>query len=169
MSEISVRPLVAADWEDVRRIFAEGIATGNATFEPEPPTWEGFDAGKVPHSRLVALDEGGTVLGWIAASPVSARAVYAGVVEHSVYVAEAARGRGAGRALLAAFIISAEEHGVWTIQSSVFPENAATVGLHAEFGFRMIGRRERIALMTYGPWAGQWRDTLLLERRSALN
>jgi len=167
MSDISIRPLVAADWDDVRRIFAEGIATGNATFESEPPSWEAFDAGRLHHSRFVAVDSEGTVLGWVAASPVSARAVYAGVVEHSVYVAEAARGRGVGGALLEAFITSAEEHGVWTIQSSVFPENAATMGLHAEFGFRLLGRRERVALMSYGPWAGQWRDTVLLERRSS--
>lgn len=101
--------------------------------------------------------------------PVSSRAVYAGVVEHSVYVADAARGRGVGRALLEAFNDSAEAHGVWTIQSSIFPENAPSIGLHAEFGFRSIGRRERVAKMTYGPMAGQWRDTVFMERRSAIN
>jgi L-amino acid N-acyltransferase YncA len=169
MDHVTIRALTEADWPAVRRIFAEGIATGHATFEAEPPTWENFDSAKLPHSRLVAVDAGGTILGWVAASPVSSRAVYAGVVEHSVYVSESARGRGVGRALLGAFIDSAEKHGVWTIQSSIFPENASTVGLHAEFGFRSIGRRERIARMTYGPLAGQWRDTLLLEWRSSIN
>ena len=169
MNDASIRPLVEADWPEVRAIFAEGIATGHATFEAEPPSWEGFDSGKVTHSRLVVTDAHGIVLGWVAASPVSSRAVYAGVVEHSVYVSEDARGRGFGRALLEAFIESAERNGVWTIQSSIFPENAASIGLHAEFGFRSIGRRERIALMTYGPMAGQWRDTVLMERRSDIN
>lgn len=169
MSDATIRPLSEADWPEVQVIFAEGIATGHATFETEPPSWEGFDSGTVTHSRFVATDSEGVVLGWVAASPVSSRAVYAGVVEHSVYVANAARGQGIGRALLKAFIESAERNGVWTIQSSIFPENAASIGLHAEFGFRSIGRRERIALMTYGPMAGQWRDTVLMERRSEVN
>lgn len=165
----TIRPLVAPDWDRVRAIFVEGIATGHATFEAEPPSWESFDSGKLVHSRFVAVDGDGSVLGWVAASAVSTRAVYAGVVEHSVYVSDAARGRGIGRALLHAFIESAEAHGVWTIQSSIFPENAASIGLHAEFGFRSIGRRERVAKTTYGPMVGQWRDTVLIERRSAIN
>ena len=170
MSEVTIRLLGPTDWSGVKTIFAEGIATGHATFEAEPPsTWEGFDSGKVPHSRFVAVGANGEILGWVAASPVSSRAVYAGVVEHSVYVADAARGRGIGRALLDTFITSAERNGLWTIQSSIFPENAASIGLHAEFGFRSIGRRERIALMTYGPMAGRWRDTVLMERRSSIN
>jgi len=169
MPDAVIRPLEASDWSEVRRIFAEGIATGHATFEPEPPSWESFNSGKLAHSRFVAVDEDWTVLGWVAASPVSARAVYVGVVEHSVYVADAARGRGIGRALLASFIESAEANGVWTIQSSIFPENAASIGLHAEFGFRPIGRRERVAKMAYGPMAGQWRDTVFMERRSEVN
>ncbi|MCU1410506.1 MAG: N-acetyltransferase [Rhodoglobus sp.] len=169
MSDATIRPLSEVDWPEVQVIFAEGIATGHATFEAEPPSWDGFDSGKVTHSRFVATDAEGVVLGWVAASPVSSRSVYAGVVEHSVYVADAARGKGIGRALLKTFIESAERNGVWTIQSSIFPENAASIGLHAEFGFRSIGRRERIALMTYGPMAGQWRDTVLMERRSDVN
>ena len=169
MSDALIRPLETSDWTEVRRIFAEGIATGHATFEAEPPSWQSFDSGKLAHSRFVAVDEDGTVLGWVAASLVSARAVYAGVVEHSVYVADAARGRGIGRTLLASFIESAEANGVWTIQSSIFPENAASIGLHAEFGFRSIGRRERVAKMAYGPMAGQWRDTVFMERRSEVN
>ena len=164
---MQIRPLTADDWPQVHAIFAEGIATGHATFEPAPPSWSEFDAGKVAHSRLVAVDESGVILGWVAASPVSSRAVYAGVVEHSVYVASAARGRGLGAALLTAFIESAEANGVWTIQSSIFRENEASLRLHAAFGFRTVGHRERIALMTYGPMVGQWRDTLVLERRSS--
>lgn len=163
-----IRPLLAPDWPEVQSIFSEGIAGGHATFEPEPPSWQTFDTGKLEHSRLVAVDAAGAILGWVAASPVSTRPVYAGVVEHSVYVASSARGRGVGAALLAAFIASAERNGVWTIQSSIFPENLASLRLHAAFGFRTVGRRERIALMSYGPLAGHWRDTLLLERRSAI-
>lgn len=166
MGTREIRPLTADDWSAVEAIFTEGIATGHATFEPHPPTWAEFDATKVPHSRLVAVDYG-TVIGWVAASLVSSRAAYSGVVEHSVYVAEAARGAGAGAALLVAFIEGAERNRVWTIQSSIFPENTASLELHEKYGFRVVGRRERIARMTYGPFAGQWRDTLLLERRSA--
>ena len=169
MSDVTIRPLEPSDWTDVRTIFAEGIATGHATFEAEPPSWEGFDSGKVTHSRFIAADEHGSIVGWVAASPVSARAVYSGVVEHSVYVSHAARGQGIGRILLQAFIDSAEKNGVWTIQSSIFPENAASIGLHSELGFRSIGQRERVAKMTYGPMAGAWRDTVLLERRSQVN
>jgi L-amino acid N-acyltransferase YncA len=160
--------LTAADWTAVEAIFREGIATGNATFEVEPPSWDAFDAGKISHSRLVWAEPDGTVVGWVAASPVSSRAVYRGVVEHSVYVAASARGRGIGRALLDAFIQSAEAHDVWTIQSSIFPENEQSLRLHLACGFRQVGRRERIALMTYGPYANQWRDTVLIERRSSL-
>jgi len=167
MEPISIRELRASDWAAVEAVFADGIATGHATFEAEPPPWERFDSGKVAHSRFVAVDHDDTILGWVAASPVSSRPAYSGVVEHSIYVVGSARGRGIGRALLEAFIASAEENGVWTIQSSIFPENAASIGLHAEFGFRSVGRRERIALMTYGPMAGQWRDTVLMEWRSS--
>jgi phosphinothricin acetyltransferase len=154
-----------ADWPAVESIYAEGIATGNATFESEPPDWEHFDAGKLAVGRLVAeLD--GQVAGWIAASPVSARPVYRGVVEHSVYVAASGRGQGIGRALLDAFIAATQDAGIWTIQSSIFPENTASLRLHKAVGFRTVGVRERIALMSYGPWAGQWRDTVLIERRA---
>jgi L-amino acid N-acyltransferase YncA len=160
-----IRALTEADWPSVEAIFREGIATGNATFESEPPSWHRFDSGKVAHSRLV-WDDGDRILGWVAASPVSARPVYAGVVEHSVYVAAAARGRGIGAALLSAFIDSAQSHGIWTIQSSIFVENEPSIALHRAHGFREVGRRERIALMTYGPYEGQWRDTVLLEWRA---
>lgn len=155
-----------ADWPRVREIYAAGIATGNATFESEPPEWEAFDAGKAEVGRLVCCDDAGTVIGWTAVSPISARPVYRGVVEHSVYVAERARGRGAGRDLLRAMINATEAAGIWTIQSSIFAENAASLALHTALGFRVVGCRERIGRMAYGPWAGQWRDTILIERRS---
>jgi len=154
------------DWPQVERIYREGIDAGNATFEADPPTWESFDSGKVSDPRLVAVD-GDQVIGWAAASPISSRAVYRGVVEHSVYVAEAAQGRGVGNELLAAFLEAAEAAGYWTVQSSIFPENTASITLHEKHGFRTVGRREAIALMTYGPYEGQWRDTVLVEWRSA--
>ncbi len=165
MSEFQIRAMTAADWPSVERIFREGIATGHATFESDPPTWARFDEGKLAHSRLVAVEDSGETVGWVAASPVSSRPVYKGVVEHSVYVADEARGRGVGVALLDAFLVSAESNGVWTVQSSIFPENTTSLALHARFGFRELGRRERIAKMTYGPLTDVWRDTILLERR----
>ncbi|GAA4380464.1 N-acetyltransferase family protein [Nocardioides caricicola] len=162
---MTVVPLEAAHWPEVERIYAAGIATGHATFESEPPTWEQFDAGKLPGQRLVAVEDG-RVVGWAAASGVSDRCVYAGVVEHSVYVAPTAGGRGVGRLLLDALVASTEAAGIWTIQSGVFPENAASLALHRAAGFRAVGTRERVARMSYGPMAGAWRDVVFLERRS---
>ncbi|THG30270.1 N-acetyltransferase [Naasia lichenicola] len=158
--------MTAGDWPQVEAIYREGIDTGHATFEAAPPDWADFDAGKLPVGRLVAVDDG-AILGWTALTPISARPVYRGVVEHSVYVGELARGHSVGRLLVSALIEAAEDAGIWTIQSSIFPENLASLALHTRLGFREIGRRERIALMTYGPLAGRWRDTLLIERRSA--
>ncbi len=157
--------MTADHWPQVREIYAAGIATGNATFESEPPSWEAFDRAKLAAHRLVALDEDGTVLGWVAVSGVSERCVYAGVVEHSVYVHPDARGRGVGRALLDALLRSTAEAGVWTVQSGVFPENAASLALHAAAGFRTVGTRSRLGLMSHGPLAGRWRDVVLLEHR----
>ena len=162
-SDVTVRSLRPEDWPEVRAIYAEGIATGNATFEAAPPEWAEFDGGKMSHPRLVAEDGRGAVLGWAVLSPVSSRCVYGGVGEVSVYVAERARGQGVGSRLLAALIEQAEDAGLWTLQAGIFPENAATVALHTKHGFREVGRRERI-----GKMAGRWRDTLLLERRSAV-
>jgi phosphinothricin acetyltransferase len=162
---ITIRPLRADDWTDVERIHREGIATGEATFEIEPPSWGAFDAGRVADARLVAVDGTGAVVGWTAASRVSTREAYRGVIEHSIYVSEAARGRGVGGVLLRAFVDAADAAGFWTIQSSIFPENAASLRLHTAAGFRVVGRRERIARAQIGPRAGQWRDTLLIERR----
>jgi len=159
--------MVAADWEEVRAVHGEGIATGHATFEAEPPpSWDAFDAGRDPAHRLTARAGDAPLLGWAAVSPVSVRPAYAGVVEHSVYVAATARGRGVGRLLLAALIASTEAAGVWTLQSSIFPENTASLALHAAAGFRRVGVRRRIARMPSGPLAGTWRDTVLVERRS---
>ncbi|MEO8261694.1 MAG: N-acetyltransferase family protein [Pseudolysinimonas sp.] len=165
---VTVRAMQLDDWPQVEAIYREGIDAGNATFESDPPTWEEFDAGKVPDARLVAV-EGDRVVGWAAASPVSSRAAYRGVIEHSVYVTEAAQGRGVGRELLAAFLAAADAAGYWTVQSSIFPENQASIALHEKQGFRVVGQREGIALMTYGPHAGTWRDTVLVEWRSARN
>lgn len=161
--------MLEADWPEVRAVHAEGIATGHATFDNEPPaSWNAFDAGKTAEHRLTARDGAGVLLGWAAASPVSARPVYAGVLEDSVYVARAARGRGVGRLLLLAELIaSTEAAGVWMLQASVFGENTASLALHDAAGFRRVGVRERIARTASGPLAGTWRDTVLVERRSA--
>jgi L-amino acid N-acyltransferase YncA len=162
MCDVTIHPMTAADWPEVRRIYAEGIATGEATFETAVPDWESWDAGHLPHSRLVARD-GGAAVGWAALSPVSKRAVYRGVAEVSVYIGAGQRGRGIGTKLLAALIAECEQNGIWTLQSSIFPENEASARLQRRFGFRVVGRRERIARRD-----GRWRDTLVLERRSAV-
>jgi L-amino acid N-acyltransferase YncA len=155
-----IEALCAHDWEQVRAIYLEGIATGQATFQTSAPEWEEWDAGHLPHCRLVARTDG-RVLGWAALSPTSKRACYAGVAEVSVYIAAAARGQGVGKALLAALIAASEEHGIWTLWAAIFPENAASIRLHVQAGFREVGRRERIAQLH-----GVWRDTVILERRS---
>ncbi|MFG2997863.1 GNAT family N-acetyltransferase [Streptomyces sp. NPDC048340] len=160
---ITIEPLTAAHADEVLSIYRAGIDEGNATFETLAPTWELFEAGKLPEHRFAAVGEDGKVLGWVAASAVSDRCAYAGVVEHSVYVDPAARGRGIARQLLAALIGSTESAGIWTIQSGIFPENSASLALHQRAGFRIIGTRERI-----GRHRGVWRDVLLLERRSPM-
>ena len=154
-----VRDLRPEDWPQVAAVYAEGIDTGNATFETEVPSWEAWDAGH-PDLRLVAeLD--GEVAGWAALSPVSGRSCYRGVAENSVYVAAKARGRGVGRALLDELVARSEAAGIWTIQTGIFPENGASLALHTACGFRVVGVRERL-----GELHGVWRDVLLLERRS---
>ncbi|MBU6123034.1 GNAT family N-acetyltransferase [Hymenobacter siberiensis] len=160
---MTILPLMAEHWPAVRTIYAEGMATGMATFTTELPTWQAWDTGHLPTCRLVATDETGTVLGWVALSPVSGRCVYAGVAEVSVYVAAAARGRGMGPALMKALVAESKQNGLWTLQAGIFPENTASVRLHEAVGFRQVGRRERI-----GQLRGMWHDTLLLERRSAV-
>ena len=166
LSAVAIRPMRDGDWPAVQRIYREGIATGHATFEAETPDWDRFNSSRLPRHRLVAETADGSILGWAAVSPVSARPVYSGVVEHSVYVAAAARGLGLGPALLRALADSTEGDGIWTIQASVFPENEASLKLHLANGFVVVGRRHRIARMTHGPLTGQWRDTILIERRS---
>ncbi|MEU4890988.1 N-acetyltransferase family protein [Streptomyces sp. NPDC044780] len=153
--------LTAEHADEVLAIYQLGIDEGNATFETTAPTWEAFDAAKLPNHRHVALDASGQVLGWIAATKVSDRSAYAGVVEHSVYVRPGARRQGVGAALLSALIVSTEAAGIWTIQSGIFPENTASLRLHQQAGFRVIGTRERI-----GRHNGIWRDVVLIERRS---
>lgn len=164
-----IRAMTAADWPQIEAIFAAGIQSGEATFETTTPSWAQFEAGKIPDARLVAVDETGTLVGWAAASPVSSREVYRGVIEHSVYIHPDHHGHGIGRQLLAAFVAAAEDAGYWMIQSSIFPENTASLRLHERAGFRVVGHRERIARSRLGPHAGEWRDTILIERRSTRN
>ncbi|MFF8451912.1 GNAT family N-acetyltransferase [Streptomyces leeuwenhoekii] len=161
-TDVLIVPLRAEHADEVLRIYRAGIDEGDATFETEAPGWAEFDSAKLPEHRFVAVDAAdGTVLGWIAATRVSPRRAYAGVVEHSVYVHPGARGRGVASALLKTFLESTEAAGVWTVQSGVFPENTASLALHRRAGFRVIGTRERI-----GRHRGRWRDVVLLERRS---
>jgi len=149
------------DWPAVEEIYRQGIATGNATFETGSPGWEKWNAGHHRHSRLVAREED-NVVAWAALSSVSARRVYAGVAEVSIYVAGAARRRGIGKALLLALIEQSELYGIWTLQAGIFPENVSSIALHKHCGFREIGLRERI-----GKLGNTWRSVVLMERRSA--
>jgi L-amino acid N-acyltransferase YncA len=157
---IEIAAMTAADWPWVRTVYLEGVATGNATFEHTAPEWEQWDAGHLPTCRLVARVDGRPA-GWAALSRVSTRAVYAGVAELGIYVAEAVRGTGIGLALLAALIAESERNGFWTLQAAIFPENRASLALHAKAGFRVVGLRERLGAMN-----GRWRDVVLMERRS---
>lgn len=162
VSPVSIAPMTEAHAEAVLAIYQAGLDTGNASFETTAPDWAGWDAAHLAEHRFVALLDG-AVAGWVAASAVSDRCVYAGVVEHSVYVAPAARGRHVGRALLTALIASTEAAGVWTIQTGIFPANTASLALHHGCGFRTVGTRERV-----GQHHGRWRDVVMLERRSPL-
>lgn len=157
---VDITPMTPADWEQVRAIYLEGIASGQATFETEAPSWEQWDSAHHPFARLAARSEG-CVIGWATLSPVSRRQCYAGVAEVSVYVAASYRGRGVGRRLLEAVIAESERLNIWTLQGATFPGNTASLRLQQSCGFREIGRRERIAQLH-----GQWRDTILTERRS---
>lgn len=159
---IAVRAMTGDDWPAVRAIYEEGMATGHATLETTAPAWPEWDASHLDACRLVA-DDNGTILGWAALSHVSGRCVYAGVAEVSVYVAASARGRGVGRQLLTDLVRASEQHGIWTLQAGILPENDASVALHHACGFRTVGRRERL-----GQLNGAWRDVLLLERRSSV-
>jgi L-amino acid N-acyltransferase YncA len=168
----TITPICSEDWPAVRQIYGEGIATGNATFETELPSWEKWDAGHRSDCRLVAREPLASdaliplnkvrVLGWAALSPYSGRRVYAGVADVSIYVANQARGRGIGKALLRALVEESEARGIWTLQAGIFPENAASIALHKSCGFGEVGVRRKI-----GKLGDVWRDALLLERRSA--
>lgn len=159
---MDIQTLTETHYPDLKRIYLEGIATGNATFETEAPTWEKWDSGHTRHSRFIAI-ENGKVLGWAALSPVSGRCVYAGVAEVSVYIGTAHRGKGIGAILMEHLIKSSEENEIWTLQAGIFPENEASLSLHQKYGFKLFGRRERI-----GKMKDTWRDTVLLERRSKI-
>jgi L-amino acid N-acyltransferase YncA len=157
---LEIADISRADGEQILRIYLEGIATGQATFETDAPSWEEWGAGHLPFARLVAISDG-VVTGWAALSPVSTRAVYAGAAEVSVYVGRDWRGQGVGHVLLEKLIEAAEKNGIWTLQAGIFPENEASIALHKNCGFREVGFRERIARLH-----GVWRNTVLLERRS---
>jgi L-amino acid N-acyltransferase YncA len=157
---IEIRTLQPGDWPEVAAVYEAGIATRNATFETDVPSWEAWDAAHLDANRLVAIDRG-RVVGWAALSPVSDRCCYAGVAQNSVYVAPGFRGLGIGRRLLERLVVDAERSGIWTIETGIFPENEASVALHLRCGFRVVGTRERL-----GRLDGVWRDVLFLERRS---
>lgn len=160
--DFTIDDMQAANWSQVATIYQEGIDTRTATFETVVPTWEKWDAAHRPDCRLIARC-GEQILGWAALSPVSSRAVYAGVAEVSVYIAASARGHGVGKALLTALVAASEQAGIWTLQAGIFAENAPSVALHQACGFREVGYRERI-----GQRYGVWHDVVLMERRSKI-
>lgn len=159
---MQLREMTSADWPQISRIYAEGIGTGQATFELTPPSWESWDASHHKSCRWVA-ELNGTILGWVALSPVSQRKVYSGVAESSIYISEKSRGQGIGRKLLLKLIEESEKEGFWMLQAGIFPENKASTELHLSCGFRIVGIRERVAKLH-----GTWRNNQLLERRSAV-
>jgi phosphinothricin acetyltransferase len=169
MSDLRIELMKKADWPSVVAIWREGIATGHATFTAEPvSSYRLFCEGKLKFGNLVArAGPKGGVVGWATLSKVSDRCVYAGVAELGIYVAAAVRGNGVGATLMRELIARAEAAGVWTLQAGIFPENKASLALHARHGFRAVGRRERLGKMPpHGPRGGEWRDVMLLERRS---
>jgi L-amino acid N-acyltransferase YncA len=163
---ITISLMQPSDWPAVVRIYQEGIDTGNATFEPEPPvSWEEWTRRKINACSLVAR-EADEIVGWAALGPFSKRKVYAGVAENSLYVAAKARGKGVGSALLTHLISTAEKNGIWTIQSRIFLENTASLNLHLHHGFHRVGVLEKLGRMEFGPFKGLWRDVILIEWRS---
>jgi L-amino acid N-acyltransferase YncA len=162
MPTCDIMPMTKQHWDAVREIYRQGIATGNATFETSLPDWKAWDERHLPACRIVALVDG-KVFGWAALSRVSSRRVYEGVAEVSIYVADEARGHGIGRTLLSALVEASEQNGIWTLQAGILAENTVSIGLHQRAGFRIVGTRERIARRD-----GRWRDTVLMERRSAV-
>jgi phosphinothricin acetyltransferase len=162
IAKIEITSMEQADWPEVRAVYEEGIATGNATFETLAPAWEAWNAKHLQAGRLVARRDG-QVVGWVALSYVSSRSVYSGVAEVSIYVSASTRGQGVGTMLLGAAVAASEEAGLWTLQAGIFPENLGSIALHKSCGFREVGTRMRL-----GQLAGVWRDVMLLERRSAI-
>jgi phosphinothricin acetyltransferase len=163
--DFALLPMLSTDYASVSRIFTQGIETGNATYDTSAAVWEDWDAKHLMHSRWVVKSANeGSVLGWAALSPVSSRVVFSGVAELSIYVDTDYLGKGMGNALMEAVVASSEENGIWMLQSGIFPENQASIGMHEKFGFRLVGRRERIGKMANGIW----RDIVLLERRSLI-
>lgn len=163
--DFALLPMQSVDYPSVSRIFTQGIETGNATYDTSAAVWEDWDAKHLMHSRWVVKSANeGSVLGWAALSPVSSRVVFSGVAELSIYVDTDYLGKGMGNALMEAVVASSEENGIWMLQSGIFPENQASIGMHEKFGFRLVGRRERIGKMANGIW----RDIVLLERRSLI-
>jgi L-amino acid N-acyltransferase YncA len=160
LNELAIEKMKPENWEAVRSIYREGLATENATFEMNAPEWKDWDQNHLRHCRLVVKRKD-QIVGWAALSPVSSRSVYRGVAEISIYIAATARGLGIGKALLHTLIEEAERTGIWTLQAGIFPENAASIALHKACGFREVGVRERI-----GQMKGVWRDVILMERRS---
>jgi L-amino acid N-acyltransferase YncA len=158
--DIIIDSMQDGDWERVRAIYLEGLASGQASFETEAPNWEHWDEAHLRHSRLVARD-GERVVAWAALTPISRRRCYAGVAEVSFYVSAAHRGRGLGKRLLRELVAASERLGIWTLYGSTFPENEASLQVQSACGFRVMGRRERIA-----QHHGVWRDTVITERRS---
>lgn len=166
-STVVLRPMARYDWARVRHIYLEGIHGGLATFESDAPQWDDFNGGHLPIGRAVALINE-QLAGWVALSPVSARAAYRGVAETSVYVSSDFQGRGVGQALLDYVCRASESAGIWTVQATIFAVNDASQQLHKRAGFQVIGQRERIAQVWHGPFTGQWMDTVLMERRTTL-
>lgn len=158
--QIEITGMEVIDWPAVAEIYAEGIATGDATFQQTVPSWEEWDAAHMKACRIAAKFDS-AVSGWAALTPVSGRCVYAGVAEVSVYVSARFRGKSLGKQLLQHLVVASERESIWTLQAGIFPENLASLAIHEQFGFRIVGKRERI-----GKMHGRWRDTILLERRS---
>ncbi len=159
---ITLHKMQPGDWNAVKQIYEEGIATGNATFQQQAPCWEDWNNGHLQHSRIIAK-EIDIILGWAALTPVSGRCVYAGVAEVSVYLSFRARGKGLGKQLLQRLIEESESNNIWTLQSGIFPENIASIKIHETCGFHIVGTREKIGKMN-----GSWRDVILMERRSEI-
>lgn len=163
-----VRHMTQSDGDRVVEIYGQAIKSGHATFQEDPGTWQSWDQGHLTDCRLVACDDDGAVIGWAGLSGVSNRCVYRGIAEISVYVDPNFQGQGIGKTLLAALISSSEEHGTWSLEAGIFPENKASIALHHALGFETVGLKKRIGRMSYGPMAGQWRDVMLLQRRSSM-